>query len=97
MNDIEIAQSIALKPIAQIAEKLNIPEELLEYYGRYKSKLPLSLIDFDKIEKSNLVLVTAMTPTPAGEGKTTTAAALGLRAAEMGRDRTVIAPDFFES
>lgn len=71
MNDIEIAQSIALKPIAQIAEKLNIPEELLEYYGRYKSKLPLSLIDFDKIEKSNLVLVTAMTPTPAGEGKTT--------------------------
>ena len=71
MNDIEIAQSIALKPIAQIAEKLNIPEELLEYYGRYKSKLPLSLIDFDKIEKSNLILVTAMTPTPAGEGKTT--------------------------
>ena len=71
MNDIEIAQSIALKPIAQIAEKLNIPEELLEYYGRFKSKLPLSLIDFEKIEKSNLVLVTAMTPTPAGEGKTT--------------------------
>jgi formate--tetrahydrofolate ligase len=71
MNDIEIAQSIALQPIAQIAEKLNIPEELLEYYGRDKSKLPLSLIDFDKIEKSNLILVTAMTPTPAGEGKTT--------------------------
>lgn len=71
MTDIEIAQSVALKPIKEIAHKLNIQEDDLEYYGKYKAKLPLSLLNQEKINKSNLILVTAITPTPAGEGKTT--------------------------
>lgn len=70
-SDIEIAQSCQLQPIKQIAQKLNIPEDDLEFYGKYKAKLPLKLIDEEKIKNSNLVLVTAITPTPAGEGKTT--------------------------
>ena len=70
-SDIEIAQSAKIRPIKEIADKLGIPENLLEQYGRYKAKLPLSLIDEKKIKKHHLILVTAITPTPAGEGKTT--------------------------
>lgn len=69
--DLEIAQNAPIQHIRNIAAKLNIPEDDLEYYGKYKSKLPLSLIDEEKISKSNLILVTAISPTPAGEGKTT--------------------------
>ncbi len=71
MTDIEIAQSVAIKPIKEIAAKLNIQEDDLEFYGKYKAKLPLSLLNQDKIKNSHLILVTAITPTPAGEGKTT--------------------------
>jgi formate--tetrahydrofolate ligase len=71
MTDIEIAQSVAIKPIKEIAAKLNIQEDDLEFYGKYKAKLPLSLLNQDKIKDSHLILVTAITPTPAGEGKTT--------------------------
>jgi len=71
LSDIEIAQQAQIKPIKQIANKLNIPEEKLELYGNYKAKLALDLIDKNKIENNNLILVTALTPTPAGEGKTT--------------------------
>jgi formate--tetrahydrofolate ligase len=74
--DIEIAQSAPIHHIKDIASKLNIGEELLEFYGRYKAKLPLSLIDEEKIQQHHLILVTAMTPTPAGEGKTTTSIGL---------------------
>jgi len=70
-SDIEIAQSANIKHIKEIAAKLHIPEDDLEYYGKFKAKLPLSLIDYEKLKKSTLILVTAMTPTPAGEGKTT--------------------------
>ncbi len=70
-TDIEIAQSIALLPIKEIAAKLNIAEDDLEFYGKYKAKLPLKFIDKKKLEKSKLILVTAVSPTPAGEGKTT--------------------------
>lgn len=69
--DIEIAQSAEIQPIKKIAAKLNIEEDLVEYYGKYKAKLPLSLIDEDRLKQHHLVLVTAITPTPAGEGKTT--------------------------
>ena len=69
--DLEIAQNAPIQHIRTIAAKLNIAEDDLEYYGKYKSKLPLSLIDEAKIQKSNLILVTAISPTPAGEGKTT--------------------------
>jgi formate--tetrahydrofolate ligase len=71
MSDISIAQSIQMQHINEVAAKLNIPSEELEHYGKFKAKLPLHLIDEESIEKSNLILVTALTPTPAGEGKTT--------------------------
>jgi len=69
--DLEIAQHAPIRHIREIAEKLAISEDNLEYYGKYKAKLPLSLINEEKINSSNLVLVTAISPTPAGEGKTT--------------------------
>lgn len=71
MTDIDIAQQVNGKHIREIAAKLGIAEEHLEYYGKDKAKLPLTLIKQEKIEQSNLILVTAITPTPAGEGKTT--------------------------
>ena len=77
MTDLQIAQSIEAKHIREIASKVDIPEEVLEYYGSNKAKLPLSLIDSDQVTKSNLILVTAITPTPAGEGKTTVSIGLG--------------------
>ena len=70
-TDIEIANSIEIKPIYEIADKLGIDRDLLEPYGRYKAKLPLSLIDKSKIDGKKLILVSAISPTPAGEGKTT--------------------------
>lgn len=76
LSDIEIAQAAKIRHINTIAATLNLKEEDLEHYGKYKAKLPLSLISQDRIDRSNLVLVTAMTPTPAGEGKTTTSIGL---------------------
>src|SRR5687767_2302201 len=69
--DIEIAQTANIRPIKEIAAKLGLTEDELEYYGKYKAKLPLTLIDEKKISNHHLILVTAITPTPAGEGKTT--------------------------
>lgn len=71
MKDIEIAQAAHIKHIDTIAEKIGLNASDLEHYGKYKAKLPLSLINAAAIEKNHLILVTAMTPTPAGEGKTT--------------------------
>ena len=71
-SDIEIAQSTKLKHIREIADVAGIPEEYLEYYGKYKAKINLELLKKAKSKKGKLVLVTAINPTPAGEGKTTT-------------------------
>ena len=71
MTDLEIAQKAQMLPIREVAKKLNISEDDLDPYGKYKAKLPLHLIDAEKMKNSKLVLVTAITPTPAGEGKTT--------------------------
>lgn len=71
MNDLQIANSVAPWPIQDIADQLHISRGELEFYGKYKSKLPLDLIDEEKLQQGNLILVTAITPTPAGEGKTT--------------------------
>ncbi|HUH27747.1 formate--tetrahydrofolate ligase [Gelidibacter sp.] len=76
MTEIQIAQSVTPKHIKEIAAKLAIPEEKLEYYGNDKAKLPLDIIDNEKVKKNNLILVTAITPTPPGEGKTTTSIGL---------------------
>lgn len=70
-TDLEIAQQARLLPIAEIAEKLAVPAAELEPYGRYVAKLPLSRIDAERASRSRLVLVTALSPTPGGEGKTT--------------------------
>ncbi len=70
-TDLEIAQQAHLLPIAEVAEKLSIPATELEPYGRYIAKLPLSRIDAERASRSRLVLVTAISPTPGGEGKTT--------------------------
>ena len=90
LSDIEIAQKTQLAPIMEIAKKLNIKEDDLELYGKYKAKLPLSLIDEKKIKKNNLVLVTALTPTPAGEGKTTVSIGLTEGLNKIGKKATVV-------
>ena len=71
LTDLEIAQKANILHINDIAKKIGISQDDLEYYGKYKAKLPLTIIDENKIAKSNLILVTAINPTPAGEGKTT--------------------------
>ena len=75
-SDLEIAQRTAIRHIKEIAANTGISNEDLEYYGKYKAKLPLKLINEDKIRNSKLILVTAISPTPAGEGKTTTSVGL---------------------
>lgn len=75
-TDLEIAESASIQHIKNIAEKLGIAEDDLEYYGKYKAKIPLKYIDEEKIKKSKLILVTAINPTPAGEGKTTVSVGL---------------------
>ena len=90
MTDIEIAQSNTMEHIKDIASKLNISEEDLEMYGKYKAKLPIRLIDEDKVSKNNLILVTALTPTPAGEGKTTVSIGLTEGLNKIGKQTTVV-------
>lgn len=89
-SDLEIAQAASLQPIREIANKLNIAEDDLERYGKYKAKLPLKLYDQTKQKKGKLILVTAMTPTPAGEGKTTTSIGLCEGMNKMGKKTTVV-------
>jgi len=76
LSDIEIAQNAKLKPIQEIAEEAGISEKDLELYGRYKAKINLSALKSD-YSLNKLVLVTAISPTSAGEGKTTTTVGLG--------------------
>ncbi len=91
LTDIEIAQQAKIRPIRQIAEKLGITEDELEYYGKYKAKLTEELITRKAGEKNGkLILVTAINPTPAGEGKTTTSVGLGDALSLLGK-KTVIA------
>lgn len=86
MTDIEIAQQTNLKPIVQVAGGIGISEEELEPYGRYKAKLNESLFKrLSKKENGKLVLVTAINPTPAGEGKTTITVGLGEAMAKIGK------------
>ena len=89
-TDLEIAHEYSMLHIKEIASKLNIHKEDIEYYGKYKAKLPLSLIDEEKIKNSKLVLVTAITPTPAGEGKTTVSIGLSMALNAIGKKTTVV-------
>jgi formate--tetrahydrofolate ligase len=89
-SDISIAQAKTLLHIKEIARKLKVEEDALEMYGKYKAKLPLSLIDEEKIHQNNLILVTALTPTPAGEGKTTVSIGLTEGLNKIGKQALVV-------
>jgi formate--tetrahydrofolate ligase len=89
-SDLEIAQRATLKPIADIGKALGIEPERIENYGRYKAKLPLDLIDESKVRKNKLVLMTAISPTPAGEGKTTTSIGLCEGLNKIGKKAMVV-------
>ena len=90
MTDIEIANKADIKPITDIANKLNISQDLIEQYGRYKAKLPLSLIDKETINNKHLILVSAISPTPAGEGKTTISIGLTEGLNKIGKKTIVV-------
>lgn len=89
-SDIEIAQSTEMWPIEKVAEKIGISSEDLEFYGKYKAKLNYNKLAADKEDKAKLVLVTAITPTPAGEGKTTTVVGLSDALNRIGK-KTIMA------
>lgn len=89
-TDIEIAKSIKLENISKIANKIGIGEDDLNNYGKYMAKVPASLIDNDKVAQSNLILVTAITPTKAGIGKTTVSIGLSLGLNKIGK-RAIVA------
>lgn len=89
-TDIEIAQEASLKPITEVAKALQIPEEELELYGRYKAKISDAYIEKIKDRPDGkLILVTAINPTPAGEGKTTTSVGLGQAFGKMGKKAVI--------
>lgn len=90
MTDLDIANKIELKHITTIAEKLGLPSDDIEMYGKYKAKLPLSKIDLKKVQQSNLILVTAISPTPAGEGKTTMSIGLSEGLHQLGKKTIVV-------
>ena len=89
LSDIEIAQQCEMKPIAKVAETAGIGEEFLEPYGKYKAKIDLSFLQKAKKKEGKLILVTAITPTPAGEGKTTTTIGLADGLRRIGESVTV--------
>ena len=88
-SDIEIAQSVTPKHISEIAKTANIPENCLEFYGNVKAKVDLSLLNDDSRKNGKLILVTAITPTPAGEGKTTTTIGLADGLKKLGKNVVV--------
>lgn len=89
-TDIEIARSIKMKGIQDIASRAGIPTEKLELYGKYMAKVPENLIDEDKVKKSKLILVTAITATKAGIGKTTASIGLALGMNRIGKNAIVV-------
>jgi len=86
LSDIEIAQSIEMRPISQIAERAGVDDKYVEQYGKYKAKIDLSLLKESTRPEGKLILVTAITPTPAGEGKTTTTIGLADGLSKIGKN-----------
>ncbi len=89
-SDLEIASAATMRPIHAIAEQINVDPDQLELYGNYKAKMPLSWIDDNKISRGNLILVSAITPTPAGEGKTTISIGLAQGLHRIGKKTCVV-------
>lgn len=90
MSDLEIAKSVPPHPIRLITQKLGLPEEKIEPYGKFKAKLDLELIQEEKVQQSKLILVTAITPTPAGEGKTTVTIGLSDALNDLGKNSIAV-------
>ena len=90
LTDIELAQACKMKPITEIAKTAGVDEKYLEQYGRYKAKVDRALLEESDRPNGKLILVTAITPTPAGEGKTTTTIGLADGLRRIGK-RTVVA------
>ncbi len=90
MTDLDIARQATMVPIKEIAESMGLDPEELEFYGKYKAKMPLHLLDEEKIKKAKLILVTAISPTPAGEGKTTTSIGLTQGINRIGKNSIVV-------
>ena len=88
-SDIEIARSIELKKIKELAKSVGMPEDQVTHYGRHMAKVDIDLIDEEKIKKNNLILVTAITPTKAGIGKTTVSVGLALGLNHIGKKAIV--------
>ena len=88
-TDIEIAQECEMRPIGEIAERAHVDEKYLEQYGRWKAKIDPALLKETDRPDGKLILVTAITPTPAGEGKTTTTSGLADGLRRIGKDVTV--------
>jgi formate--tetrahydrofolate ligase len=89
-SDLEIAQNCKMQHINEIAAKLKVSVDDLEHYGKYKAKLPLNIINESKVKQHKLILVSAITPTPAGEGKTTTSIGLTEGLNKIGKQATVV-------
>jgi formate--tetrahydrofolate ligase len=89
-SDLQIAQSASINHIKDIAKKINVSNDDLEYYGKHKAKLPLHLIQNEKLNQSKLILVSAINPTPAGEGKTTVSIGLNDGLNFIGRKSIVV-------
>ncbi|MBT6029661.1 MAG: formate--tetrahydrofolate ligase, partial [Crocinitomicaceae bacterium] len=89
-TDLEIVQEAQMQHISLIAKKINLTDDDLEMYGKHKAKLPLDIINQEKVENSNLILVSAMTPTPAGEGKTTVSIGLTEGLNKIGKEALVV-------
>lgn len=90
LSDLEIATRAEIRPIRQIAERLSIDADTIEQYGKYKAKLPLDLINDQKVSEGNLILVSAINPTPAGEGKTTVSIGLSDGLNKIGKNAAVV-------
>ncbi len=90
MTDLQIAKKVELNPISEISKKFGLDPEEIEMYGKYKAKLPLSAIDKEKAVQSHLILVSAISPTPAGEGKTTMSIGLSEGLNRLNKKTTVV-------
>ena len=90
MTDLEIAHGATMRPITEIAESLGLPKDDIIPYGKYKAKIPLKYLDRQKVNDARLVLVSAISPTPAGEGKTTVSIALAQAMNRLGKKTTVV-------
>lgn len=90
MTDLEIAKGVTLQPISKIAEKFGVDADAIEMYGKHKAKLPLEAVAKKRADKSNLILVSAISPTPAGEGKTTMSIGLTEGLNRLNKKTTVV-------